>query len=155
MRRRKGFRAVVRWACTALAILIFAAWALGGWYKLALRWTVVDTTSSVEVAAGRVSWIRQSPSFRSPSVQLIRLFRWYGWRWLFEAGGVTTPGITMNHYSAPLWPAFLATAAPAFLLWRARHRAARIGPGDCPSCGYDRRGLARAACPECGKSPAG
>lgn len=49
----------------------------------------------------------------------------------------------------PLWlPAAVVTAATAWFWWRDR-RFAR--PGLCPTCGYDRTGLAPdAVCPECG-----
>ena len=57
----------------------------------------------------------------------------------------------------PIWPGFLlntlfyaaliAAPRPAFLWLRSRRRLRR---GLCPRCAYDLRGLASAACPECG-----
>jgi hypothetical protein len=52
----------------------------------------------------------------------------------------------------PLWIPFVFVAFPSGLLWLL-HRIVmkRPGAGQCPKCGYDRRGLAvDAGCPECG-----
>lgn len=60
-----------------------------------------------------------------------------------------------------IWPGLLADAllyspVPFALhwLWRAWIRHLRRSNGECPECGYQRRGLAGdAKCPECGKPP--
>jgi hypothetical protein len=48
----------------------------------------------------------------------------------------------------PLWPVALMTGVPGAWLWATRPRRR---PGDCPACGYDRRGI-DGRCPECGQS---
>ena len=55
-------------------------------------------------------------------------------------------------YYVPLWIPFLPFAVATGLFWLPDYIAAkRVRAGRCPSCGYDRRGLAPdAACPECG-----
>ncbi len=54
----------------------------------------------------------------------------------------------------PLWLPFPLMLAPTAWLWwgeiRRRRAARREMAGHCPSCGYDRSGLADAKCPECG-----
>jgi hypothetical protein len=56
----------------------------------------------------------------------------------------------------PLWFLPLVTLLPTVLAWRLdtlAHRRARLNL--CPTCNYNRTGLApRAICPECGTAPA-
>jgi hypothetical protein len=55
----------------------------------------------------------------------------------------------------PLWPLPAALAAAAWLFRRLGARALRRVKVACPSCGYDRAGLALdSKCPECGMVPA-
>jgi hypothetical protein len=51
---------------------------------------------------------------------------------------------------------FLATLFLSIVVWRRLRRPKRRAElGQCPECGYDRRGLATdAKCPECGTLPA-
>jgi Zn finger protein HypA/HybF involved in hydrogenase expression len=55
----------------------------------------------------------------------------------------------------PLWALLPVVMLPAAILWGADVRLVRRRRrGLCPSCGYDRRGLAPDAnCPECGNVP--
>ncbi len=72
------------------------------------------------------------------------------WEWRAKWAAPHPPNF---HTLTPLWMMFVATAAPAFVLWRSHGRAARrVRQGRCVACGYDRRGLSSpsAACPECG-----
>lgn len=137
-----------------MAVLMLAAWIASGWYMLSIRRTSGGVTRSIEVAVGRVSWSSVSPPSSPPDVQLLRLMRWYGWRWRFEAGNAAAPGLAYQSYSAPLWPAFIVATGPAVVLWWGDRRLARLKAGGCLACGYDRRGLgAHAKCPECGTVP--
>ncbi len=66
---------------------------------------------------------------------------------------MTVASATVRHITViPLWPAVLVLGMVTFVSWR---RRLRHGPGQCPRCAYDRRGLATpdAACPECGTVP--
>lgn len=65
-------------------------------------------------------------------------------------------GTSVEWLAMPLWPLLTASTVVAAAGWRAdllaRRRAA---PGFCPTCSYDRAGLApQAVCPECGAAPA-
>lgn len=54
----------------------------------------------------------------------------------------------------PLWMPLAPFASAAAVLWWVHIRRQRAGPGMCPACRYDRRGLVGgAACPECGSKP--
>ena len=50
------------------------------------------------------------------------------------------------------YPAALLAVVPAAWLVRKRRKSRRIGPGICPSCGYDLRATP-GRCPECGHVP--
>jgi hypothetical protein len=57
--------------------------------------------------------------------------------------------------TVPLWIPLIVVAVPTGVLWSADRRATRREmAGRCPTCGYDRSGLADAKCPECGTVPA-
>ena len=50
----------------------------------------------------------------------------------------------------PLLWLLMGSIALAFLTLRRLHTLERRGPGKCPKCTYDLRGIAGTVCPECG-----
>lgn len=72
----------------------------------------------------------------------------YNWRFEYFRGNSDW------NLSVPLWFPIALVLLPTALAWRfdiLAHRRARMG--NCPTCNYDRAGLAAdAVCPECGKA---
>lgn len=71
--------------------------------------------------------------------------------WSVRYANRRPPGFTTGWWECALalWPVVLMTGIPGAWLWATRPRR---GPGDCPACGYDRRGIdGGRPCPECGQ----
>lgn len=77
---------------------------------------------------------------------------WYVQRpwWSVEQFAIDLlPVVRGGHVEIPVfYLAVFAAIPPAFVAWR---RSRAPGPGHCKECGYDLRGAASAACPECGQ----
>lgn len=67
-----------------------------------------------------------------------------------SVGGAPAPApiSSLDVFWFPLWWACAAVSLLVAML--VARTAYQSQPGHCPSCGYDRRGLAEGPCPECG-----
>jgi hypothetical protein len=171
-------RRAITWGCAVIAALTVAVWLPSRWYQ-AHYFRVAPTSVFLWIEAGTINlhvhrinveknvapksdlgFGERSPfwssTFGLPEVPVS------GWRWKpfwFKRDLSFTTDYDM---SLPIWPAFALTVLACSWIWR-RELAAVIRavlrrvfprrPGLCSSCGYDRRGLAGVACPECGAKP--
>lgn len=137
-----------------VALAIGLAWFASRW--IWIERVTIDRRSFVGIECGLAGWLRcETGSYpvldRSPGWSLVKAERpeWllWGWEW--------TSDRQSSSFGVPLWPFAILAAIPACVLWvRTAKGRARAVAGRCPTCGYDRRGLAAdAACPECGSKP--
>ncbi len=145
---RSSLRTTLKWTAAAVTLLLLMVWISTRWWRL--EWSGHDN-QSVGLQNGRLAIILLSPPDGAtpditPGFTLTRKSEFLFWHFdaLKSRGDVA--------YFVPLWcPTLLALLLTA-LAWRpdliAHHRARK---GLCPSCGYNRAGLAPGAvCPECG-----
>ncbi|CAG0964830.1 hypothetical protein PHYC_00924 [Phycisphaerales bacterium] len=142
--------------CLWCAVLLFVAWLGSGWWFIswigASGWSAGIGRGGF--GFGRVVVPREfavSPGWVvGPDYPPARSGYAPIWEWTVHWASPHPP----NFYtSTPLWIPFVTAAMLAAFLYR-RHRREhrRTEAGLCPTCGYDRRGLASPAapCPECG-----
>jgi hypothetical protein len=143
------------WFCAATCVtlcslaVLSARWHLHAWGTVG-RWTTtvgadrggvyLVCARDIQLAPGNGPW-----GARAPRVPVRYGYLW--WQWSFE-GTVGAPGLYM---AATLWPLAIPTLLAAILIHIGVRRRERAQPGQCGSCGYDLRGIARGSgCPECG-----
>jgi hypothetical protein len=167
---RRRLRKWAKWTCTLAA---GAAVALAVFSRFVRCWDSFATNNGntewmIGLEAGQLSIERTDGwLFRNDQASSGWYMEWNPhWRWGYSGEG-TGHYPWLEWHSGVLWyqtafrwtfgasllyPALL-TSLPAALLWYIDRR--RFGPGLCPTCGYDRTGLAAdAKCPECGTVPA-
>jgi hypothetical protein len=161
MPARPLLKPAARWACTILAITTASAWALSAWFCVVWR---CDTNDSLAfILKGRAEIFRTGaatsnsypPAYATglSAGRASKLWMWdQHWQWTPFFRLLSSNPLTF-HTVIPLWCPPVLTALPASLLWRARVRVrSRRRAGQCPTCGYDRHGLAAEhPCPECGR----
>ncbi len=146
MRRRK--RNLCKWIGTFLTVLLSAMWVGGIWWG----WGGSITPSlGGGVASGRINVMWTEP-FKITPLQLrtrgparhspMHYWTFHGWWRRSRSDGLRDTAIYI-----PIWTVVLLTAVPTAWIWR---RDQPLAPGRCEKCGYDLRGAAHAACPECG-----
>ena len=156
-----------RWTRAGLisAAAIALVWLVSGWYGVGVEWEGTDARSAFDRRvlcwAGMIVAVNQpmrGPSPSSPSItvvgpELLHELWQPSWNWLPDFR--TDRGASM--IAVPLWiPLVLLGVPTGVAWWRDRRRGRRLNAGECPSCGYDRAGLAAgAACPECGVAAGG
>jgi hypothetical protein len=168
--RRRRLRRWAKWTCTLAAGAAVALVVVSRFYPCGC----MDVSNAgpdvreVNLGAGLI-WARHyrpiGPTYWPDGVQVRKLYidEWC-WGLSTESPGLGFDGLWhagVLYDNAPfdlwvgvslLYPVAL-TLIPAALLWYADRRP--FGPGLCPKCSYDRRGLAPdAKCPECGTVPA-
>ncbi|MFN0010903.1 MAG: hypothetical protein ACKVS8_04580 [Phycisphaerales bacterium] len=155
MKPHPRIRKAVKWGGLVATLLLTVAWIGSGWQHLSWHsqfdhpMTYVGHQVIVSLDGGQMAvYERLSPS-GAVSYLGGHWARFTGpFNWWF--GTV----YTSRRYglAIPIWLLVLPVLIPTALAWRLDHvarRRARIGA--CPTCGYDRRGIAATvACPECG-----
>jgi hypothetical protein len=176
--RRERLRSVAKWGFTAAALALGVAWGGSGWLRTSLAWRRVITT----VESGRLTMLRaatSTPAYRfelavrtrdpvvSSALRPSEPFFSHDcawtiadtearWRWGFAWEPSIRDRYLPRSFGLPLWPLFAAAFIPTCVWWTRDIRSWRRRPGQCPACGYDRRGLGEGSpCPECGSAPAG
>jgi hypothetical protein len=136
------------WSLTILASALALAWFGGRWYSATIR----VGRDSVGISHGCVfvhhnlgiydgSPLNGSAGLNGPP------FYWAWW-------GGAARAADYRAASFPLWCLAIPALATAALSWRPTlEQIGRRRAGRCPECGYDRRGLGDAVCPECGLAP--
>jgi hypothetical protein len=153
MKPHPRIRKTVKWAASAVAVLLTVAWLLSGWYRLIIvgsNWSTGFHHGFFGFASGPTPRAVTPISFyRESSLPIWDL----KCTWQSASSGIWI--------ACSVWIVALAFIAVAFVLWlpdlRARLNQAliRARAGMCPSCNYDLRGLAPGAkCPECGGAEA-
>ncbi len=145
MRLRRAFKVLV----VTMTVSIGLAWAFTGWCTYYLLWRIgggYEVTLSKGTLVGEYYVTPKRPALLHVGIVYGRCGWWFG----FDHAPDGHVGVMI-----PLWAIFLVSAPLAAVMSRrdivTRYRA-RIRA--CPSCGYDRRGLAAdAKCPECGTVP--
>jgi hypothetical protein len=137
------------WTLTILAASVTLAWFCGRWYSASLR----VGRDSIGVSHGCVYvshylGIDDAPSLGASLGLNGPPFSWGWW------GGVSR-GPNYRGGSFPLWCVAVPALVTAGLSWRPTLESLRRRrTGRCPDCGYDRRDLGEAPCPECGLAAA-
>jgi len=155
MQWRRAARKGGKWTGASALVLIVAGFVVSGWWTVGLLCAsspnaVVGMSRGAVLLEWQDGWLRGG----HPHLSLKIMPYYAGWGDLFwcpQRLGTAT----VREFLIPFWIPFLIAAAPTFLLWRADRRATRRErEGHCPTCGYDRSGLAPdAPCPECGAVP--
>ncbi len=127
---------------TLLRVYGLGARGADGAYNLGIELGPYDSGFGVNIdrlghTSGR--WVSLESLNEARHFPGVREWRW--WPRIVRRGGPY--GWTMEVF-VPFWP--LVVGVGGFVVWV--YRWPRLGPGRCPRCGYDLRGLA--ACPECG-----
>ena len=141
-------RKTVKWGGAAVTVLLAVLWYGSG------RWFIASCASTnynniVELARGGIQVLWQRPLAMPPKLIWKFASSNTGFEWWI---GFVGSWSTNWQLAIPLWIPVVPTLLVTMLAWhldvRAR-RPKRTNP--CPSCGYDRTGLAPSAvCPECG-----
>jgi len=148
-RLRTGLRKATKWSGAAITLTLLAVWIGSCWYVG--DW-VPANHSWFFVSGGRVTIMTpKSPgSAGVPGDFHVRRIP-APLAWSVDRGYASAQG-NWTVVAVPLWPAVLIALVTTALVWRADaayRRRSRVGL--CPSCGYDRAGLAPSnLCPECG-----
>lgn len=168
-------RRVFALTSVTLTALVGTVWALSGWWIASVWWGSGRSIHTLELKAGRLiifrnedddkvnmaaEWrIERRKALQKESVAELLMdtctpvpetVRYYwGWDHFVFRGRQTAVSMTM----VPIWPVPVIASVPLAFMAGGRvlsHFRARRGL--CPSCGYDRRGLATPTdkCPECG-----
>ncbi|MCC6676062.1 MAG: hypothetical protein IT436_02855 [Phycisphaerales bacterium] len=153
MRPRRRTRKLVKWGGAVLLLLTAAAWIVsmfGGLYISTYPRKKVGWSLGISAARGAiaVSLVRAVPRPTEIIWDPFQVGFYSIWKvdWRVD--------VNLKYARVPLWMPGLFFAAASGIAWRLDIRDHRRGH-HCPSCSYDRSGLAPAApCPECGKSPA-
>lgn len=139
------------WTLTILAAGVTLAWFFGRWYYASLQLG----RDSVGISHGclfvhhNLGIIDQEPGLKGHAGLNGPPFYWAWW------GGSVSRGPTYRAASFPLWCVAIPALAAAALSWRPMlEQVQRRRAGRCPGCGYDRKDLGEAPCPECGLAPA-
>jgi hypothetical protein len=141
--------------CTVVALVIAAVWIATLW--LEAHWVRHDGKGSRTVVIWGGEVFRFSMDQQPPIANFVG--EWHfslegreaRYRWDLRWGALWDNGPSSFEEHLPLWIPFASIGGAGAVLWWVHLRHRRAGPGACPTCGYDRRGLgADAECPECG-----
>ena len=140
---------LAKWACVSATVVLLLFWVTSGWYGLS--WINGSGSTDVAVICGKLvvhRWTPHTPKETWHIWNISQTGHAPQWQWWFSAN--------TESVGLPLWLPLLMTGIGGGLLWKSELRSERKRrAGLCPSCGYDRRGLAAdAKCPECGTVPA-
>lgn len=139
-------RKTVKWGGAVVTVLLLVVWIGSCWWWLGWDYqrqivalVISGRLDLCKPPAGFAAWNYDDFSINSNQSSM---------EWSFDWGTLNgVPSLTI-----PLWFPLLFSLVVTTLAWRAdamHRRHARVGL--CPSCGYDRSGLAASAvCPECG-----
>jgi hypothetical protein len=150
MKRRPRLRRILKWAGTAVCLLLIGLFALSMRYQV--DWKNPDASVHLAFWAGHV--ILDSSATARP------LMSRPGWHFGRISGPLRDlaavpfrpPSVYWSagriRLECPLWIPLVLAAAPTVILWRRdRHRPP---PGHCQKCGYNLTGNVSGRCPECG-----
>ena len=149
VRPHPRIRKTVMWASAAATALLLVTWIASGW--CAVSWQSSGLRYRLMLQSGRVGFAEiyaQLPP-RARGWHFAVQERSFAWMWARYAGR------NFDARWVPLWAPTLGAVLASAIAWRVgtlgRRRARR---NLCPTCGYDRSGLAAGAvCPECGSKP--
>jgi hypothetical protein len=141
-------RRLVLWACGLIFVLSAAGWVFTRFYQVLL---FPSRHTGFQLIRGSVEfWFNSALQGPGPSDQALAPALQLPWDWFPSVGFGINP--TAFVIDVPLWLTAFLSATVALMVWRPWRL--RIGEGCCPSCNYDRAGLAAdAKCPECGTVP--
>jgi hypothetical protein len=144
-------RTTARWLCSALSVLLGAAWVVSMWFGVTGTWRTAGHMRTTALFAGTLCLIliddpAGEPSVKADSWSLHGPKAFWRFQWTVHP--------QQTNIVIPLWIPFGASLAAAGWLWTTEIcRRRRMQTSSCP-CGYDRVGLAPdAPCPECGQTP--
>ena len=149
---RRKLRRVGKWAGLVVALSLLSIDIASTWYPIQLS-TPNHPQGGAYAGRVRFTWLHGAPVPRRVwSLALDDpLPAWRSWHLEWQ----TMPGPRgVEMLNVPIWWFTMLFVAPtAYLWWRDRRDK---GPGHCPACGYDLRGLAKdtagaMTCPECGR----
>ncbi|MCL4196592.1 MAG: hypothetical protein KJZ69_03795 [Phycisphaerales bacterium] len=145
---RRSLRSTCKWSGAVLTGLLVAMWIASVWWGCGGGLT---PSLGGGIGSGRINVMWTEP-FKITPLQLrtrgparhspMHYWTFHGWWRRSRSDGLRDTAIYI-----PIWTVVLLTAVPTAWIWR---RDQPLAPGRCEKCGYDLRGAAHAACPECG-----
>lgn len=181
-RRRRRFRAVIKWTGAALCVLFAGLWLVSYRWNISyfehLHHQLDDDAMAVRLERGALLMSSYDLTARYASVNGTIVWS-DGTATAIGSGGIHDtvaimwdeglivkaamprtywrPGVhNVRHFTAiivPFWLTLAVVAPPTLLLiWLDRRH--RYGPHQCPRCGYDLTGNTSGRCPECGTAVA-
>lgn len=130
-----------------VAVVIALCWVASYW-RPGTRQPMGDL-NRVQLIDGALVWtsrpLGNSRILYNGSQRVLRTLWWTDWS--FTGARLTAGATTTAARVLPLWLPLLGSVGVALLLPRRG-----FAKGCCAACGYDLRGAAHQACPECGRS---
>jgi hypothetical protein len=165
MKWRRVVSGSAKWGCSAMALVLAAAFVANRWYVLEIRRVSMPLADEglrvrvisglIMVKAGGVLHVTFAEPFvwgpDQGGVFALEKEQTPLWKWKLERSVASThPWVFV-----PLWMPFAPLALAAGALWYPGVRLTwRRRRGSCLTCGYSRQGLAAdVVCPECGSVP--
>ncbi len=158
--RQRRTRRVLKWAATAVCVLVFPAPLLTRHYVPVWRIEAFDCAVGLGQGGVVLFWATD-PGYRFPGPGWFSMNasgpEWFRDFWTARAQNLAwcwTPYISRGWpfgiLLVPSWVAAVLFGVPAAYLWWLDRR--RIRPGHCQGCGYNLTGNVSGRCPECGEA---
>jgi hypothetical protein len=138
----------VKWAGSALAVLMVAAWIGSAWWNL--TWAS-RSGWWIGLAHGQLLVGRETPATAAREHGWILDHMPFELRWHFSQAQFGWA----QYRELPVWLFVPVVLIATIVAWRTDRRRRDLDRrGGCPKCGYDRRGIdGSSPCPECGNAP--
>jgi hypothetical protein len=137
------------WTLTIIAAAVTLSWFGGRWYSASLH----VGRDAVGISHGCAYINHNLGLFDEPPIHWEAGLNGPPFYWAWWGAGVARSA-GYRGASFPLWCIAIPALVTAALSWRPTlEQLRRERAGHCPGCGYDRRGLGEAPCPECGLGP--
>lgn len=151
MVRRRRKRWLLRWAGTALGVLlpviiVFSMFRAVIWDSPRLQYQISAMQGTLYFGWRPEGWSAATDAYAGEPGWTVAKYSGFEWCWWFGRGRLTTITWVEIPLYIPLGILLLLTA----LSWykAIQHR---VLPGHCQKCGYDLTGNTSGRCPECGE----